>query len=202
MVESPEHEQRWVIEYMEAEAPDLLVEHAEKITSERVFSREYEVWDVHTRSQGRGRPVRERWWVITNPTNLYSQRDYKSMDYTLSFHIGLMARVFARQAMKAPDRPEPRLERTRRQWEQAAEAAAAAEEAEEFQAVGVRCREALVSFVQAIGTAALVPGGENPPKASDFIHWSEHIANAVAPGSSADDLRGYLKAIAKLVIKP
>jgi hypothetical protein len=198
-VKSPEHEHRWVVEYMEAEAPDLEVEHAEKLSAERVFGREYEVWDVHTRSrgQGRGRPRQERWWVVTNPTNLYSQRDYRSMDYTLSFHIGVTMRMFALQAMKAPSRPEPRLERTRRQWEQAAEAAAQAEEAEEFQSVGVQCRETLVSFVHGLQSEALVPEGEASPKSSDFIHWSEHIANAVAPGSSNDDLRGYLKAVAK-----
>jgi hypothetical protein len=39
--------------------------HVEKVASERVFARDYDVWDVHT--------DKERWWVITNPTNLYSQ---------------------------------------------------------------------------------------------------------------------------------
>jgi hypothetical protein len=195
-VESPEHARRSIVEYVEAEA-DATVEHAEKIASEWIFGEEYAVWDVHTRERGRGRPRRERWWVITNPTNLYNQKDYKSMDYALSLHIGVTTRVFAREARKAPNRPEPRLERTRRQWEQAAEAAETAQEAEEFQAVGVRCRETLLSFVHAIGTISLIPEGETPPKASDFIHWSERIADAVAPGPSVDDLRGYLKSTAK-----
>ena len=63
--------------------------HAEKVASERVLGREYDVWDVHTDgSEG-------RWWVVTNPTNLYSQRLMPSMDYVLSFHIGLMMRVEA-----------------------------------------------------------------------------------------------------------
>jgi hypothetical protein len=119
------------------------------------------------------------------------------MDGILSFHIGLMARLMARQALQAPSRPEPRLEKTRRQWEQAAEAQVEADEAEEFQAVGVRCRETLVSFVHAMGTPELLPDGEPPPKASDFIHWSEHIANAIAAGSSAARLRSYLKAQAR-----
>jgi hypothetical protein len=34
-MDSPEHERRHVVEYMEAEAPDETVEHAEKITAER-----------------------------------------------------------------------------------------------------------------------------------------------------------------------
>lgn len=50
----------------------------------------YEMWDVTT--------DQDRWWVITNPTNLYSQQHFPSLDYTLSFHIGLMARVVAARA--------------------------------------------------------------------------------------------------------
>jgi hypothetical protein len=178
-----------VVDYMEAEAPEEAVEHAEKIAAERVFGNEYFVWDVHT--------DKARWWVVDPPTNLHSQQDFKSMDGVLSFHIGLMARVMAHDAAKAPSRPEPRLEKTRRQWEQAAEAQVEADEAEDFQAVGVRCRETLVSFVHAMGSPDLVPEGEPPPKASDFVLWGEHIANAVASGSSAAELRGYLKSLAK-----
>jgi hypothetical protein len=188
-VDSPEHQRRSIVEYMELEARDETVTHAEKIVSERVFSNEYFVWDVHT--------DKGRWWVVGPPTNLYSQQDFKSMDGVLSFHVGLMARLMAREARKAPNRPEPRLEKTRRQWEQAAEAQVNADEAEEFQAVGVRCRETLLSFVHAVGTPVLVPEGEAPPKASDFIHWSQKIADAVAPGTSAAHLRSYLKAVGK-----
>ena len=91
--------------------------------------------------------------------------------------------------------------RGQRQWEQAAEAQEDADEAEEFQAVGARCRETLLSFVHAMGTEALLPEVETPPAASDFIHWSEKIANAVASGESASELRGYLKAISKATWK-
>jgi hypothetical protein len=51
-----------------------------------------------------------------------------------------------------------------------------------------------------MGTEALLPGGETAPPAN-FIHWSEKIADAVAPGSSAAELRGYLKAISKATWK-
>lgn len=63
------------------------------------------------------------------------------MDGVLTFHIGLVTRVLAKEARKAPTMPEPRLERTRRQWEQAAAAQLEADEAEEFQATGVRCKQ-------------------------------------------------------------
>jgi len=188
-MDSPEHERRHVVEYMEAEAPDETVEHAEKIAAERLLGEEYSVWDVHT--------DKGRWWVIKPLTNLYTHDRFKSMDETLSFHVGLMVRMREGQALKAPERPEPRLERTRRQWEQAAKAQIEADEAEEFQAVGVRCRETLLSFVHAIGTPAILTEGEAAPAASDFIHWSEKIANAVAPGSPSKDLRTYLKVVSK-----
>jgi hypothetical protein len=52
-----------------------------------------------------------------------------------------------------------------------------------------------------MGTEAILPEGDTAPLASDFIHWSEKIANAVAPGSSSAELRGYLKAISKATWK-
>jgi hypothetical protein len=52
---APEHEKRQVVEYMEAEAPDETVQHAEKIATERVFRNEYFVCDVHS--------DQERWWI-------------------------------------------------------------------------------------------------------------------------------------------
>jgi hypothetical protein len=188
-MDSPEHEKRQVVQYMELEAEDETVEHAEKIATERIFRDEYFIWDVHT--------DKERWWVIGPPINLYSQEAHRSMDEALSFHIGLMSRVMANHALKAPDRPEPRLERTRRQWEQAAKAQMEASEAEEFQAVGARCRETLLSFVHAMGTEQIVAEGDTAPAASDFIHWSEKIATAVAPGSSLAELRSYLKSMSR-----
>ncbi|MGD9893760.1 MAG: hypothetical protein AB7R89_10090 [Dehalococcoidia bacterium] len=35
------------------------------------------------------------------------------------------------------------------------------------------------------------------PKRGDFIHWSELVARTIARGSSAEVVRGYLKAVAK-----
>ena len=87
-VKSPDHERRFVVEYMAAEASDETVEHAEKIASERIFSNEYFVWDVHT--------DKHRWWVVGPPTNLYSQQEHKSMDGVLSFHIGHSCRCASR----------------------------------------------------------------------------------------------------------
>ncbi len=186
----PDHEVRHVRDYMKWQAPDEPVIHLEKVASEHVFSRRHDVWDVHTKKR--------RWWVITDPTNLYSQEHFPSLDYILSFHVGLMARVTAEEAKKAPEGPErERLIAPWRRWEQANESLDVGEESEDFQAVGMRCRECLLEFVQAASDPAMVAPGETAPKKGDFIHWSEVIARGIASGASAEEVRGHLKTIAK-----
>jgi hypothetical protein len=69
-METPEHERREIVEYLRSQSgPDFEIEHVEKLTSEYVMGNEYSVWDAHT-NEG-------RWWVITNPANLYSQEQIK-----------------------------------------------------------------------------------------------------------------------------
>jgi hypothetical protein len=84
VMETPAHERRQIEDYLRSQSgDDFEIEHVEKLTSEYVIGNQYDVWDAHT-SDG-------RWWVITNPVNLYSQDQIKSMDIALSFHIGLMS---------------------------------------------------------------------------------------------------------------
>lgn len=185
-MESPEHERRQVTEYVEGQCRgEESVERAEKIASEHVMGHEYNVWDVQTDKNG--------WWVITNPTNLYLHSEFKGMDYALSFHIGLMHRVFAKEARTARtgDEERDRLRIPWRKWEQAARASEEADEAEEFQAVGMQCREALLAFVRAVGADEMIPTGEERPPKGNFLRWSELIAAALTPGS--ERLRGYLR---------
>jgi hypothetical protein len=175
--------------YVEDQSPEETVTYLECINTERVMGTDYEVWDVHTSG--------ERYWVLTNPTNLYAQRLFPSADYTLSFHIGLSARVMARREARADEERRARLMAAWRRWTQAAEALDEADEAEDFQAVGMRCRECLLTFVREVATDEMVPNEEEGPKSGDFVHWSELIANAVVAGSSLQDLRSYLKANAR-----
>jgi hypothetical protein len=165
------------------------VTYLEKVMTEPVFGTRYDCWRVRTN--------KERYWVITNPTNLYSQKLFPSLDYTLSFHIGLMARVQARRKGTRDDRLADRLASAFRRWEQAAEALDRSEESEEIQAVGMRCRECLVTLARSIANSAMVPKGREIPKAGDFLHWSELIADTIASGSSNQEVRGYLKNIAR-----
>ena len=189
MLKQPEHEERGIREYVELEAQGETVTYAEKLATEHLFDRKLDTWNVRTN--------KEQYWVITNPTNLYSQKNFPNLDYTLSFHIGVTQRVMARNARKAPDDKFSRLESVWRQWEQVADELDRADEAEEFQAVGMRCRECLVAFAKAVASPHTVPVGRTAPKAADFVQWTELIIDDIAPGQSADEVRGYLKSVSK-----
>jgi hypothetical protein len=82
-----------------------------------------------------------------------------------------------------------------RRWQQAFEAYDSGDEAETFQAVGMRLRECLVSFVGETGSDGLVPDGAERPTNADFKGWTDLLANTLAAGDSSAKLRSYLKAI-------
>jgi hypothetical protein len=138
VMETPAHERRQIEEYLRAQSgDDLEIQHVEKLTSEYVLGRRYDVWDAHT-SDG-------RWWVITNPVNLYSQDQIKSMDIALSFHIGLISRTMAAQPPPSARQGTWMLEVARR-LDVASESLDRAREVEDFQAVGMRLREILLTL--------------------------------------------------------
>jgi hypothetical protein len=180
---------RAIRNYVESQTRGEKVQHAEKVTTEHIFDRDYDCWDVHT--------GRDRYWVITSPTNLYPHRYFPSLDFTLSFHVGVTARILAMQR-GAPDMAQgARLRPVWRRWEQAAESCDTAEEAEDFQAVGMRCRETLIQLVRLLAKPEMVPAGQDSPKRADVIGWSELIADGIAPGSGNDYIRAHLKASTK-----
>lgn len=175
--------------YVEDQAHENVI-HLEKAASELVGPVRHDIWDVHC--------PESRWWVVTNPTNLYDQADFKSRDVVLTFHIGLMLRVEYAQEREVPVAPQQAdlLPGSWRRWQQAFEAYESGDEAENFQAVGVRLRECLVSFVGETRSDELVPTGAERPKNADFKGWTELLANYLAAGDSSAKLRSYLKSIA------
>lgn len=175
--------------YVEDQVGERVV-HLERAASELVGLNRHDIWDVHCTDS--------RWWVVTNPTHFYSQDDFKSRDVVLSFHIGLMIRVMNNHQRRVPVRPENAVlvPGSWRRWQQAFEPYESGDEAENFQAVGVRLRECLLSFLEETCSEDLVPEGEMPPKVGDFIHWTELLANSLASGRSAAALRSYLKKLA------
>ena len=172
--------------YVEDQAHEEVV-HLEKAASELVGPVRHDIWDVHCADS--------RWWVITEPTNLYSQEDFKSRDVALTFHIGLSLRVSYLHDRRIPvELPAADLlAGTWRRWEQAFETYDAGDEAEDFQAVGVRLRECLVSFLGETTSHELVPDGQEPPQGANFKAWTGLLADALAGGKSNEHLRSYLK---------
>lgn len=178
-----------IAEYVEWQSRGEKVVHAEKISAETILGRKHECWDVRTN--------KTRYWVITEPTNLYSQSLFPSLDYTLSFHIGVTARMMARHEPSVEALEQITMQDAWRRWQQAGQVLDEAEEAEDFQAVGMRCRECLIAMARILALPEMVPDGTAAPKKADAIHWCELIANHVARGSSAKEVRGYLKSTSR-----
>jgi hypothetical protein len=189
-VKSPEHQRQAIIDYFLSQSLEgTEVHHAEKVASERIYGMKHDVWDVDA-SDG-------RWWVITNPTNLYPQEmtPTPSMDHAFALHIGVTARMLAHQHSAAPvDGPVRGFNsKAWRKFEQAAAALNAADEAEDFQAVGMRLRECLITFAQDTSDEATVPVGSEPPQKANFKGWADLLAQAAAPGSHGTQMRSYLR---------
>lgn len=150
---SPERDpdaERNIADYVEIETGDEAVQHVERVKIEYVLGMPHEIWDVTT--------DKDRWWVITNLTNLYSQRHFPSLDYTLSFHVGLMMRMASRAGRSGDESPTPLDEVFRRQ-NQARELFERAVETSEFQAVGMQLRECIISLVAAVRRRVDLPIG-------------------------------------------
>ena len=187
-VERDPHSEQDIANYVEGQAPDETVQNVEKIKQEVVLGDLYEMWDVTT--------DKDRWWVITNLTNLYSQRHFPSLDYTLSFHIGLMMRLRSRSAGADGEEPTPFEEVFRRQ-EQARNRHDIAVEAEDYQAVGMQLRECLISLVWGLRRRVAISSSIERPQDANFVSWSGVLMDELCGGKSKKELRKHLKTTAK-----
>ena len=180
-----ENEIAEITEYVEGQAPDLRVTFCQKVYSESVLSHRHDVWDVHT--------TKDRWWVITNPTNLYSQDLFPNMDLAVTFHVGLMLRI--------PRSERPAISSGQIEpFAKAFEAASAAHDSlgqahsvADYQTVGVRCREALLAFTAIAQAVIPWAGGAEPPKKSDFKAWIDHVCSTALSGETNKHRRQLFK---------
>lgn len=187
-IESDFHAERDIATYVEGQAPDESVLHVERIKKEVALGEVYEVWDVTT--------DKDRWWVLTNMTNLYSQKHFPTLDYTISFHIGLMMRMRSRPDRIDSSEPTP-FDEVFRRMDQADDRLASAVEAEDFQTVGMLLREALIALITAVRRSCTLPEGADRPQEANFIAWSEVLMNHLCGGGSNKELRQHLKNLAK-----
>lgn len=184
---SPErdpHSEADIANYVRGQAPDESVRHVERVKREIILGEAYDIWDVRT--------DKDRWWVISNLTNLYSQRDFPSLDYTLSFHVGLMARIRSRQGGADADDPTP-FDDVFRRLDQARARHDSATEAEDYQAVGMQLREALISLVAAVRRRTAIPPETERLADSDVVGWMDLLLGTLCPGRSNKTLRSHLR---------
>jgi hypothetical protein len=174
-----------IANYIHGQARDEAVQHVELVKTEYIMGDSYEIWDVTT--------DKNRWWVITNPTNLYLQKYFPSLDYTLSFHVGLMMRVRSRPQGADSSDPDPFDEVFRRQ-EQAKHRYERAIEAEDYLAVGMQLRECLISLVGVMRRRVELQADVERPQDANFTGWAGILMDHLCAGERNKELRQYMKA--------
>jgi hypothetical protein len=185
MTDLPEHEERYVRDYVNGQSPEVdQAEIIQKVGSKRILGRVHDIYDVHC--------AKTRWWVITEPTNLYLQSDYPESEQALIFHIGLGVVLAERSRADLEDEHEEHVSGAWRRFRQALDTMNEASESEDFQSVGIKCRDALIALAKFHMDAPWVGEVQDPPKAADFKGWANIFAERLTDGRR---LRAYLKAI-------
>jgi hypothetical protein len=183
MLPATQEETDQIREYFEWQAPDLEITFMQKVYSESVLSARHDVWDIHTN--------KDRWWVITTPTNLYSQEQFPNMDLVVTFHIGLCIRMPRTQKQKVDDQRVVPFGPVFTKLSETMDAVSQALSVADYQAIGVRSRETLLELIAAAQDSA--KWTDSPPKRADFRGWTEVICNDVLPGNTNKERRGLLK---------
>ncbi len=184
MLKATEEETKEVREYFEWQALDREVTFMQKVYSEAVVNTRHDVWDIHTN--------KDRWWVITGGTNLYSQEQFPNMDLALTFHIGLILRIPRTEEQQLDDLRVLPFGPVFQKMEEAGTAVTQAQSLADYQTVGVRCREVLLELVGVAQDAA--KWTDTPPQRANFRAWIEIICNDLLPGDSNKERRGAFKA--------
>lgn len=175
-------EARAIRDYVNMESPDddqaTLIQ---KVRSHRILGRTHDVFDVHC--------TQTRWWVITEPTNLYLQTDFPDAQQALIFHVGLGAFLAERSRSEMDKEQEEHVSAPWRRFRDALETMNDASEAEDFQSVGIKCRDSLIALARSHQSAPWVGEVLDPPKGADFKGWANIFAERLTDGR----LRRYLK---------
>jgi hypothetical protein len=185
MLRATDEERDAITAYYLRQSPEgTEVRFLQKVYSEAVLGHRHDVWDVHA-SDG-------RWWVITNPTNLYSQDQFPNMDLAVTFHMGLCLRIPRCRKGGFSKRQAAPLSDVIQQVHDIDEALSQALNLADLQGIGVRCREALLAFVAVAQDVMEWPGTEKPKRA-DFRAWNDLIWNTVLAGGDEAERRRLVK---------
>lgn len=184
MAELAEHEERAIRSYVDSQSPDDdKAELVQRVHSKRILGRTHEVFDVHC--------AKSRWWVVTDPTNLYLQSDFPEAQQALMFHIGLSAVLAERSRGELPAGDEEHVTAPWRRFRGALEVMHDADEAEDFQSVGIKCRDSLIALGKQYQDAPWLGEVNDRPKAGDFKGWGTIYAERLSDGR----MRNYVKAL-------
>jgi hypothetical protein len=185
MLPATEEEKTDVVRYLLSQSPPRTkVKFAQKVYSEALIGHRHDVWDVHA-SDG-------RWWVITNPTNLYSQDQFPNMDLAVTFHMGLCLRIPRTQEQRKSDRRIIPFGDVFSRLREAMDSLKQAQNVSDYQAIGMRARETLLAFIGAAQDIA--EWTEEPaPKRADFRAWAELICNTALAGAAPKERRHLFK---------
>lgn len=191
MAEGPE--EREIREYVMSQRPPgsdetvTTVTIVQKVGRRRVLGTDHDLYDVWMSND-------DRWWVITDMTNLYSQRDFKDIDQAFIYHLGLN-QVLTEQFRTEPNEDQAKhLSTPWRKYARAVDAMAEAEESEDFQGVGVRCREAILALIREYHEAEWVRVPGERPQLGNVKEWIGIFANSLTANAKP---RAYLKAAAE-----
>ena len=188
MLQSTQEEINEIREYFQWQAPDLEISFMQKVYSESVLGAQHDVWDIHTNN--------DRWWVITNPANLYSQEQFPNMDLVVTFHIGLCIRIPRTQRQKVDEQRIIPFGPVFKELSAATDALSQALNVSDYQAVGVRSREILLKFIAVVQDR--LKWTDDPPKRADFRGWIEVICNRLLPSEANKERRKLLKTVLEL----
>ena len=183
-------EEREIREYVISQIPpesDDDVTLVQKVGRRRVAGRAHDLYDVWVSSG-------QRWWVITDMTNLYSQDDFKSLDQAFTYHLGLNIVLLERFNVKPDEAQAEYVGKPWRRFSGAVDAMVEAKESEDFQAVGIRCREILLALIRDYMDADWVHFQGERPQDANAKAWLGIFANSLTVNSKP---RAYLKAIAE-----
>lgn len=186
MLASSKAEKEFVEEYFRWQSPQATVSFLQKVYSETVVGHKHDAWDVHA-SDG-------RWWVITNPTNLYSQTQFPNLDYAVTFHLGLCVR------MPRTDEETPSFSHVTafspllNDLQALPDSLGQAKSLSDYQGIGVKCRELLLSFIDAAQDVIKWPV-DDPPQRANFRAWTDIIFDTLLGGQTHQARRRLFKSL-------
>jgi hypothetical protein len=158
----------------------------QKVYSEVILGHRHDVWDIHA-SDG-------RWWVITNPTNLYSQAQFPNMDLAVTFHMGLCLRIPRTEERRTPAGNIIPFGAVFMKLRETSDVLGQAQNIADYQAIGMRSREVLLTLIAAAQDAAEWTN-EAAPRRADFRAWVEVICNAALGGPHQKERRQLMKSL-------